>query len=828
MASKFNYGDDNSNITDGTTDGYFNSLKLNSLTAGLPVKVSATRELISEKILLSDIDGDVVTNPFNAKLEILDLETSDYFSLNTELQKIDNFLPSTTTETNVTGRVRVGELATGRIYDSTIATYIELDGSTVEVSANDLTVNGFSVIKSSDTAGIFTVGDISTDTTLSLNNELSKISNFSQPIGDITIISNDLRIKGSESVLTAAGGNNIGLTFDVNQTVFDNPQSLVTKKYVDDNSGGGGGVNSFQALYDKEKPALIETVNNEPLKIKSETQYNSQDQLQIRNGNNDITAGITGDGIINGDSYKVKDISVLDTSSVFYPTEYTEVSIETNNWTAVIYCSGFGTGRFIGCASQGGGSRVIGSDDGLNWALITGTPFFQYQTAMYSPLYNRIVLTSINSPSIAYSDDGINWSQSNSQNAFWISSSFGSENVPYYCKVAVQASGNNIATSTDGVDYTLRPISGPNYAWRGVCFGRDRFVLVAQNGVAISTDGINFQSYALSNNSQWFYVVYAKDLDLFCAVSNNPDDEQIMTSKDGISWLDQSVPAHNYECIAYGEGVGFQATAGDGNFIFSKDGFNWTEITVSIRAWSSICYSEEQNKFVSISREGDQKRILTQSATIDSRLNVGFAYSRQTDFRLPNELVTKKYVDDVTIGNIAVESESKIISNIDYSNMYPLLMLANITEVDGGVNKCWGNTAIYIAGVPLLAGRVVSLKDAPSGSDNSVKLEVEYLRVGVDENQPTIYPIGITQHNADTNEPITVCILGFTTCILQSTDSTPERGSIVLSSSSQTGKCQTSVTGSNNQGRIGYVSQSNSVGNNGAILIYYSGYFQPY
>jgi hypothetical protein len=184
--------------------------------------------------------------------------------------------------------------------------------------------------------------------------------------------------------------------------------------------------------------------------------------------------------------------------------------------------------------------------------------------------------------------------------------------------------------------------------------------------------------------------------------------------------------------------------------------------------------------------------------------------------------------DKITIGNPPVERESKIISHIDYSNLYPYLMVADLDGVNGGVNKCWGHTATYVAGVQLAAGRVVSLKDAPITTDSSIKLEVEYLRVNVDENRPTIYPIGITQHNANAGEPITVCILGYTTAILQSGNETPERGSIVLSDSSNTGKIRTTVTASNNQARIGFVAQSNNGGGNSTMLIYYSGYFQPY
>ena len=54
--------------------------------------------------------------------------------------------------------------------------------------------------------------------------------------------------------------------------------------------------------------------------------------------------------------------------------------------------------------------------------------------------------------------------------------------------------------------------------------------------------------------------------------------------------------------------------------------------------------------------------------------------------------------------------------------MYPASMRANITALGGGVNKCWGHTAKYLAGADLLAGRLVSLKDQTAGTDNSTIL----------------------------------------------------------------------------------------------------------
>jgi hypothetical protein len=183
--------------------------------------------------------------------------------------------------------------------------------------------------------------------------------------------------------------------------------------------------------------------------------------------------------------------------------------------------------------------------------------------------------------------------------------------------------------------------------------------------------------------------------------------------------------------------------------------------------------------------------------------------------------------DTITVGNPPVAGESKIISHIDYSNMYPYSMVADLDGSNGGVNKCWGHTATYMARIDLKAGRVVGLSDQTQGDDNIAKLMVEYLKNG-DETGSTISPIGITQNNCSAGENVLVCILGYTTVILENSDSTPERGSQVLSDPSLQGKVRINTSGGGNEARIGFVAQSNAITNNSPFLLYYDAYYQPY
>jgi hypothetical protein len=166
-------------------------------------------------------------------------------------------------------------------------------------------------------------------------------------------------------------------------------------------------------------------------------------------------------------------------------------------------------------------------------------------------------------------------------------------------------------------------------------------------------------------------------------------------------------------------------------------------------------------------------------------------------------------------------------SHIDYSTQYPSAMKAAITSTGGGTNICYGDTATYIAGVDILAGRCVALMDQNEGSDDSEFLKVCYLKNG-DEVTPSISPIGITQHNALIGETIKVCVGGFTTAICENSDTSPERGSQIIVDTANQGKMRINNTGGGNQARLGFVAQSNQIYPNDPMLIYYAGYFQPY
>lgn len=176
-----------------------------------------------------------------------------------------------------------------------------------------------------------------------------------------------------------------------------------------------------------------------------------------------------------------------------------------------------------------------------------------------------------------------------------------------------------------------------------------------------------------------------------------------------------------------------------------------------------------------------------------------------------------------------IQSEIDNVSNIstvmDYSMLFPAQIRSNISAATGGTNYCLGKTATYTAGENILAGRVLSLMDA---SDDTVSLKVGYLK-DEDERSASIYPIGVSQHNCSAGDTIKLCVEGYTTVISYNSDNTPERGSQVMASpTASKGKVYINITGSGNEGRLGFMAQSDAIVANSPFLIFYSGWYQPY
>ena len=129
----------------------------------------------------------------------------------------------------------------------------------------------------------------------------------------------------------------------------------------------------------------------------------------------------------------------------------------------------------------------------------------------------------------AYSEDGINWTQTKMPtSSSWQSVCYGNGKF-----VAVAKDSNTAAYSKDGVNWTQTrtpdlnpsPIPTPDLApityWKSVCYGNGKFVAVSDetDAVVYSTDGVTWTQATLPANTGWQSVCYGNGK--FVVVADN-------------------------------------------------------------------------------------------------------------------------------------------------------------------------------------------------------------------------------------------------------------------------------------------------------------------
>lgn len=297
-----------------------------------------------------------------------------------------------------------------------------------------------------------------------------------------------------------------------------------------------------------------------------------------------------------------------------------------NNWYSVAY----GNGRFVAVASSiGGSSCILGgirrcvmySSDGINWASSTTPTDNNWKSVTYGNGLFVAVSMNVVGNQVMTSPDGINWTIRNTPpvNNPWQSITYGNGRF-----VAVADSGtvDSVMTSPDGINWTTGTAYNPK--WQSVTYGNGLFVAVAYNGakrVMTSSDGITWALPAVVPPlGLWRSVTYGNGL--FVAVALDLGGATIcssamssyqcaMISPDGISWTTVTTPTTptlGAESITYGNGLFVAVTAN--TIITSPDGTNWTvRASPTANIWRSVTYGN--GLFVAVAGSGAGDRVMT-------------------------------------------------------------------------------------------------------------------------------------------------------------------------------------------------------------------------
>jgi len=96
---------------------------------------------------------------------------------------------------------------------------------------------------------------------------------------------------------------------------------------------------------------------------------------------------------------------------------------------------------------------------------------------------------------------------------------------------------------------------------------------------------------------------------LFVAVGGSPDSSTILTSRDGVSWTQQTSPTRGWLYgVTFGNGL-FVAVGDKGAIFTSPDGANWTQRTSGGNDLKGVTYGN--GLFVAVGGSPDSSTILT-------------------------------------------------------------------------------------------------------------------------------------------------------------------------------------------------------------------------
>jgi hypothetical protein len=211
------------------------------------------------------------------------------------------------------------------------------------------------------------------------------------------------------------------------------------------------------------------------------------------------------------------------------------------------------------------------------------------------------------------SDNSINYdwiARASPGNSSWAGIAYGNN---LFATVSYgDGSNNSVATSPDGINWTLRTTPSPGTTWYRITYGNGTFVAVGDAGspnrIMTSPDGITWTGRTSANNANnWINVAYGAGV--FVAVAYGGGSNRIMySSNNGATWQGVTTfDSFSWASVAYGNGrfVALPLFRSATFSIYSFDGINWTASTKQINAlqWRGIAYGN--GLFVAVSEGGD-------------------------------------------------------------------------------------------------------------------------------------------------------------------------------------------------------------------------------
>ena len=165
-------------------------------------------------------------------------------------------------------------------------------------------------------------------------------------------------------------------------------------------------------------------------------------------------------------------------------------------------------------------NRVMTSPDGINWTGRTSASVNDWESIAWSSSLNLLVAVGASGTGnrVMTSPDGINWtSRASTADVYWESVAW-SPDLGMFAAVSFEPA---IMTSSNGIDWTSR--TPPAMAFRDVTWCSDLGYFAAcggptDQGIVISTDGINWDFQSGSIDEYYRAIAYASEIETIVTV----------------------------------------------------------------------------------------------------------------------------------------------------------------------------------------------------------------------------------------------------------------------------------------------------------------------
>lgn len=240
-------------------------------------------------------------------------------------------------------------------------------------------------------------------------------------------------------------------------------------------------------------------------------------------------------------------------------------------------------------SARGGFLYAPSAAANVNFVIVAGTTAIDSNVALSS------------------TDNGVSWTPRALPNTQgWLTGTYGNGTYVVVGESANQTTGNNAATSSDGVTWTRREIT--TQRWNRIVYN-DGVFLVTTNRTSLNTatrsfdNGVTWATVTLPRASQWYGASAGNNaIMLLTGNANASANCGIISTDNGDTWSNISLPAvgggstaWQWRNLAYGNGI-FMAVANQANVangalnvaVSSDNGATWSQSSTPVSGNASI------------------------------------------------------------------------------------------------------------------------------------------------------------------------------------------------------------------------------------------------